>query len=208
MKYWASGFFIDSLPFREEDYSPLIRISTPVCTDITQGIFDTSRPRRLPVAVAVEHPIHLLLHLCRPLCFVFDPAPARLLEPTLSSGFLEPNCIDSFIGPLHDMKDDKGHCRIWQELGSPSDERLGYAHADHLDDPLLPRWVFKSSVMRCAVLAAVRLRPICSTICITPTPLRCMRTTCLRHSCSTSRDCLRVSSFYTNCQLKKSSKVR
>ena len=51
---------------------------------------------------------------------------------------------------------------------------------------------------RSAVLTAVQLQPVCSTMRIAPTPLRCMRTTCLQRSCSTSRDCLRASSFCMN----------
>ena len=50
----------------------------------------------------------------------------------------------------------------------------------------------------------VQLKPVCSTICITPTALRCMRTTYLRHSSSTLRDCLRASSLCMNCSLRKS----
>ena len=89
-------------------------------------------------------------------------------------------------------------CLFATEITSPKGKIVKrYRHAD-VKTPLgcLARLSEKGLVR---FKAAVQLKPVCSTICITPTPLRCMRMTCLRRSCSTSRDCLRASSFCMNC---------
>ena len=49
-------------------------------------------------------------------------------------------------------------------------------------------------------LTADQLNPVCSTMLITPMPLRCSRITCLRRSCNTSRDCVLASSLSMSIQ--------